>query len=139
MNRRALTIALVTLSVGLLACDEDTVTGPGFVCDITNPVRDVFAPPSRSVLVHSPALATDTVQIRVIATNRFDAPRTDIIFEFSSSDESIATVANVNRVGVVTALRPGTVRITAEACGKRVTTDVTAIASLPQVSPFKSD
>jgi len=131
MNRRALTIALVTLSAGLLACDEDTVTGPGFVCDITNPVKDVFAPSSRSVLVHSPALPTDTVQVRAIATNRFGNPRTDVDFEFSSSDETIAVVDNT---GLVTALRPGTVRITASACGKSVTTEVTVIANVSRVT-----
>lgn len=131
MNRRALTIALVTLSAGLLACDEDTVTGPGFVCDITNPVKDVFAPSSRSVLVHSPALPTDTVQVRAIATNRFGNPRTDVDFEFSSSDETIAVVDNT---GLVTALRPGTVRITASACGKSVTTEVTVVANVSRVT-----
>ncbi len=130
INRRTLSIALVALCSGLLACEEDTVTGPGFVCDVTNPVRDVFAPQSRVLLVHSPALATDTVRVQALATNRFGELRNDVTFEFSSSDESIATV---DESGTVTGVRPGTVRITAEACGKSVTTEVTVISSVQRV------
>jgi len=123
MNRRALTIALLAASTGLLACEEDTEQGPGFLCDITNPVRDAFLPATRSVPVHSPPLLADTVQLKVLATNRFGELRTDrIVWEFRSSDPTVATV---NSAGVVSALRPGTTRITAEACGKEVSTQVT--------------
>lgn len=130
MIRRAFSLAALVALASLAACDEDTVTGPGFVCDITNPVREVFALPSRVILVHSPALPTDTASIQALATNRFGEPRNDVVFEYRSSDESIAIVDDD---GVVTALRPGTVRITAEACGKSVTTDVTVIASIARV------
>ncbi len=130
MNRRALTIALLAVSTGLLACEEDTVTGPGFVCDVTNPVRDIVAAPSRTLFVHSPSLATDTIKVGVIATNRFGQPRSDVAFEFSSSDETIATVDDE---GTVTGLRAGTVRITAEACGKSVTTEVTVVSTVSRV------
>jgi alpha-tubulin suppressor-like RCC1 family protein len=130
MIRRAFSLAALAAIASLAACDEDTVTGPGFVCDITNPVREVFAVPSRVILVHSPALPTDTASIQALATNRFGEARDDVAFEYRSSDESIATVDDD---GIVTALRPGTVRITAEACGKSVTTDVTVVASIARV------
>ena len=130
MMRRAFSLAALAAVTVLAACEEDTVTGPGFVCDVTNPVREVFALPSRVILVHSPALPTDTASIQALATNRFGELRDDITFEYRSSDETIATVDDD---GVVTALRPGTVRITAEACGKKVTTEVTIVASVARV------
>ena len=130
--RSTLTLIVLSIAATLAACDEETVTGPGFVCDVTNPVRDIFlGPPGRSVLVHSPALPGDTIQLVVIATNRFGTARTDVPITFTSSDESVATV---DTLGVVHAKGPGTTTIKASACGESSTVVVTVIASVSLVT-----
>ena len=131
INRKWLTTAILAAGLGLAACDEDDVTGPGFVCDVTNPVADLLLGPSSStVLVHSPALSSDTVRLVAIATSRFGTARDDVSIRFESSD---TTVATVDTLGIVQAKRPGTVRITASACGESRSADVTVIASVSRV------
>ena len=86
-NRRIFTLAIVALAAGLTSCDEETVTGPGFVCDVTNPVRDILLSPSEgTVLVHSPALASDTIQLSAVATNRVGGARNDVVIKYKSWD-----------------------------------------------------
>ena len=132
MIRRALSLVAVAAIASLAACEDDDLTGPGFICDVTNPVRDiVIATGNTQVLVHSPALPTDTVVLSAFATSRFGNARTDVPIEFESSDNSIATV---DEAGVVRALRAGTVRITASACGESSTVDVTVLASVTTVT-----
>ena len=131
INRKWLTASIIAVGLGLAACDEDTLTGPGFVCDVTNPVRDIFlSPSSATILVHSPALSSDTVRLAAVATSRTGSARSDVKFEFKSSD---ATVATVDSLGIVRALKPGTARITATVCGESSSTDVTVIASVSRV------
>jgi alpha-tubulin suppressor-like RCC1 family protein len=132
MIRRALSLVAVAAIASLAACEDDDLTGPGFICDVTNPVRDVvIATGNTQVLVHSPALPTDTVVLSAFATSRFGNARSDVPIEFSSSDNSIATV---DEAGVVRALRAGTVRITASACGESSAVDVTVLANIVSVT-----
>jgi alpha-tubulin suppressor-like RCC1 family protein/plastocyanin len=130
--RSTLTLIVLSIAATLSACDEETVTGPGFVCDVTNPVRDLFLSPSgATVLVHSPALPGDTVQLVATATSRAGTVRTDVPISFSSSDRSIATV---DTLGVVHAVAPGTATIKASSCGETRTATVTVIANVASVS-----
>ncbi len=132
MIRKALTLAALAAAASLAACDDDDVTGPGFVCDVTNPVRDIIVSPGSSqILVHSPALDGDTVVVSAIATNRFGAGRSDVPITFRSSDNTVATV---DSDGVVRAIRPGTVRITASACGESASVDVSIVSSVLSVT-----
>lgn len=128
------TMVLVSAAVivlGTAACEDDRVTGPGFTCDVTNPVRDISIGQSSAVLlVRNPARAGDTLQLSARATNRLGAIRTDVPIEYSSSDNTVATV---DSDGVVRALRPGEVRITASACGKNASTLITIRAAVATV------
>ncbi|MEO8576162.1 MAG: Ig-like domain-containing protein [Gemmatimonadales bacterium] len=131
-NRTWLVSAIIAVGLGLSACDEDTITGPGFVCDVTNPVRDVFlAPSATTVLVHSPALPSDTVRLAAVATSRLGTARNDVAIEFKSSDPTVATV---DTLGIVHALKAGTAKITATACGESASANVTVIASVSRVA-----
>ncbi len=132
MIRRVFTLAALAAAASLAACDEDELTGPGYICDVTNPVADIFiAPRISQVLVHSPALASDTVVVSAVATGRFGASRTEIPIKFESSDNTVATV---DSAGVVSALRPGTVTITASACGESSSANITVLANVIAVS-----
>jgi alpha-tubulin suppressor-like RCC1 family protein len=132
MIRRALSLVALTAAASLAACDEDELTGPGYVCDVTNPVRDVIVSPrDAQVLVHSPALATDTLVVFAVATSRNGTARSEIPIKFESSDNSVATVTDA---GVVRAHKPGTVRITASACGQSSTTLITVVPNVVSVS-----
>jgi alpha-tubulin suppressor-like RCC1 family protein len=129
--RRALALAVLAAVSGLVACDEEDITGPGFICDVTNPVRDIILTPSNAqVLVHVPALSTDTVLVSAVATGRLGTARNDVRFKFTSSDPSIATV---DSLGVVRAVRAGTVRITAEACGESSTAQINILNNIATV------
>lgn len=109
--------------VAVAACTEDDIAGPGFQCDITNPVADLFLSPSSSlVLVHSPARDTDTTRVSATATNRLGGTRDDVPIKFVSSDTTIATV---DSMGIVHARKPGSVRITASACGESASSQLT--------------
>lgn len=124
-------VCLIALSGLIAACDEDTVFGPGFACDVTNPLRDLALSPSTASLVtRIPAGTADTIQLRAIATNRFGELRSDIPVEFSSSDPAIATV---DTLGVVQAVQPGTVTIKASACGKTANAVVTVVRAVVTV------
>ena len=130
--RRALTLIALATVTGIVACDEDDVTGPGFVCDVTNPVGDLFLSPSNAqVLVHVPALPSDTVVIATVVTSRFGTPRSDVRVTFRSSDPAVATV---NDEGVVQAVAPGTTRITASACGESSSAQITVLPNVVSVS-----
>ena len=123
---RSLTIAAL-LSAGIItvltACTDDPISGPGFTCDVTNPVAGLFLEPgSTVVLVHSPARETDIAQLKATATNRLGNARTDVPIKFVSSD---TTVATVDSVGIVHARKPGSTRISASTCGKNATSQVT--------------
>src|SRR5678815_3811880 len=132
MKIRSTLFLMVGLVAGIAACDEETVTGVGFTCDVTNPVRDALIGPSgATVLVHSPAQAGDTIQLGVVTTNRFGGQRTDVPVEFSSSNTSIATV---DQLGIVHAVAPGTAKIKASACGESSTIEITVIASVATVT-----
>ncbi len=130
-NRRIFTLALVALAAGLTSCDEQTVTGPGYVCDVTNPVRDILvSPPNGTVLVHSPALASDTIQVLAVATNRVGGARTDVVIKYTSSDPFTATV---DSAGVVHALHAGTTKITASACGESSTAQINVVTNVARI------
>jgi alpha-tubulin suppressor-like RCC1 family protein len=130
-KRRIITLALVALAAGLTSCDEETVAGPGFVCDVTNPVRDILVSPSAAtVLVHVPALAADTVQVLAVATNRVGGARNDVVIQYKSSDPFTATV---DSAGIVHALHAGTTQITASACGESETAQINVINSIARV------
>lgn len=123
MRIRNSLILSVVISSAIAACTNDDVSGPGFTCDVTNPVADVFLTPSSNiVLVHSPARETDVGKVVATATNRVGNVRSDVEFKFVSSDPSVATV---DSAGVVHAIKPGTTRITASTCGEKASTDIT--------------
>lgn len=128
------TLSLVTLGLAALlsACDGDSLSGPGFVCDVTNPVSDILLnPSSATLLVHSPAISGDTVQIAAVTTNRAGGVRTDVPIRFTSSD---TTVATVDSLGVVHGRTTGTVKITAASCDKKSSVQVTVISSVARVA-----
>src|ERR1035437_1954578 len=110
MRSAGLTAVALAAAMVLTACNNDKVTGPGFICDVTNPVQSIVIAPSAGarILVHSPALDTDTTKVDATATNRFGVVRTDVTIGFSSSD---TTVATVDATGTVHARQPGTVTI----------------------------
>ena len=113
------------------ACKEQTISGPGFTCDVTNPVRDVFiSPSSASVLVRSPARSTDVIQLTATATNRVGNARTDVPIAFTSSDPTIATV---DSTGLVHALKPGSISIKASTCGESATAQITVVNAVVTV------
>lgn len=133
MRSAGVTAAVLAAVVALTACNNDRVTGPGFICDVTNPVQSVVITPSTGarILVHTPALDTDTTKVSATATNRFGVARTDVTIGFSSSD---TTVATVDATGTVHAKKPGTVAIKAAACGESSSTVVTVVANVARVS-----
>lgn len=122
-NSTLLSLALLGLPLLVVACTDDQISGPGFICDVTNPVADIFLDPAAgTVLVHSPPRETDTTRLVATATNRVGGTRTDVPIKFVSSDTSVATV---DELGVVHARRPGSVRITASTCGKSASAQIT--------------
>jgi len=125
-------LAAVCLAFGLTACDDNRVTGTGFICDVTNPVGSVLiTQPGSRIVVHSPALGTDTTIVAAVATDRFGGARTDVTIGFSSSDTTIATV---DASGIVRAKKPGVVKIKASTCGESATTSVTIVANVARVT-----
>lgn len=131
-QRPAAVICVIALSWLATACKEQVISGPGFVCDVTNPVRDVSISPSNaSVLVRSPARTTDVIQLIATATNRLGDPRADVPFTFTSSDPAIATV---DSTGLVHALKPGAVSIKASTCGESATAQITVINAVVTVT-----
>ncbi|MEP6509526.1 MAG: Ig-like domain-containing protein, partial [Gemmatimonadales bacterium] len=125
-------LAAVSLALGLAACDDNNVTGTGFICDVTNPVGSVFiTQPGSRIVVHSPALGTDTTIVAAMATDRFGGTRTDVTIGFSSSDTTIATV---DAAGIVRAKKPGVVTIKASTCGESAKTTVTIVANLARIT-----
>lgn len=120
-------ISALALSWIALACDDDTISGPGFTCDVTNPVREVrLIPTSATLTVRVPARATDVLQLSAVALNRAGNPRTDVPIEFTSSDTSIATV---DSTGLVQAKRPGTLTVRASTCGETASSQITIVAA----------
>jgi alpha-tubulin suppressor-like RCC1 family protein len=118
------------------ACTDDAISGPGFRCDVTNPVVEVFVAPSSSVIfVHTPPRETDTALVVATATNRVGGVRTDVPIKFVSSD---TLVAIVDSLGVVHARKPGTVRISASSCGESASTELT-VTALPVTVKVKLD
>ena len=88
-----LTLVGLVLLAGLAACNGDAVSGPGYICDVTNPVADVFIDlPTNTLFVHSPPQESDFLRMTARATNRFGSTRTDVPIKFVSSDTTIATV-----------------------------------------------
>jgi alpha-tubulin suppressor-like RCC1 family protein len=134
-SQSQLAATLLVFTVAIAACNGDPLTGPGFTCDVTNPVREITLSPSPGVVVvRSPARASDTLQLTAIATNRNGGTRTDVPITFSSSDTAVATV---DSLGVVHALKPGTVSIKASSCGKSASTQVSVQAAVlsAQITP----
>jgi alpha-tubulin suppressor-like RCC1 family protein len=133
MMRSAVLTAAALGSIALVACNNDTVTGPGFTCDVTNPVQSIVIAPSTGarIVVHTPALDTDTTKVAATATNRFGAVRTDVTIGFSSSD---TTVATVDATGTIHAKKPGLATIKASACGESSSTVVTVVANVARVT-----
>lgn len=125
-------LAAVSLAFALTACDDNKVTGTGFICDVTNPVGSVIiTQPGSRIVVHSPAIGTDTTVVAAVATDRFGGARTDVTIGFSSSDTTIATVG---ATGIVRAKKPGIVKIKASTCGESATTTVTIVANVARVT-----
>lgn len=133
MTRSAVLTAAALATFALVACNNDRVTGLGFTCDVTNPVESIVIAPAGGarILVHTPALDSDTAKVVAIATGRFGAARTDVTLGFSSSD---TTVATVDATGIVHAKKPGTVTIKASACGESSSTVVTVVANIARVT-----
>jgi alpha-tubulin suppressor-like RCC1 family protein len=133
MRRFAVLTAAALGTLALVACNNDTVTGPGFTCDVTNPVQSILIAPSTGarIVVHTPALESDTARVEATATNRFGSARTDVPIGFSSSD---TTVATVDATGTIHARKPGIVTIKAAACGESSSTVVTVVANVGRVS-----
>lgn len=116
-------VAVVIVAGIIAGCSDYSVSGPGYVCDVTNPVADLFFNPGSSILfVHSPARATDIGPLKVTATNRNGGTRTDVPITFVSSDTAVATV---DSLGVVHAKKPGTLQVTASTCGRKATANIT--------------
>ncbi len=132
MKQRAVTVlCVIALSSLATACKDEQLSGPGYVCDVTNPVRDVFIdPPSATVVVRSPARATDVTKLAATATSRLGTVRTDVPIAFSSSDPTVATV---DSTGLVHALKPGSVTIKASTCGESATAQITVVAAVVSV------
>lgn len=125
-------LTAVSLAFCLTACDDNKVTGTGFICDVTNPVGSVIITQAGSrIVVHSPALGTDTTVVAAVATDRFGGARTDVTIGFSSSDTTIATV---DAAGIVRAKKPGVVKIKASTCGESATTSVTVVANVARIT-----
>lgn len=130
--RTTLTLFILAVAGTLAACDEQAVSGPGFICDVTNPVRDLIVDRSfANITVHSPAIPEDTVQLQVVATNRLGEARSDVRINFKSSDETVATV---DSLGIVHALKPGSTKITASACGESASTEILVVAQVDHVT-----
>lgn len=122
-NLSSVSLLFAGVALVLSACTNDAISGPGFQCDVTNPVEDLLLKPTSGIiLVHSPARAADTATVVAQAINRVGGVRTDVPIHFVSSD---TTVATVDSLGVVHALKPGTIKITASTCGKKATADIT--------------
>jgi alpha-tubulin suppressor-like RCC1 family protein len=121
-------VSAIALSWAAVGCDEEIVTGPGFVCDVTNPVRDVtISPTTASLPVRTPARETDVVQLTATATNRLGTARTDVPIVFTSSDPSVATV---DSTGLVHAVKEGSVNIKASACSESATAHIVVISAV---------
>jgi alpha-tubulin suppressor-like RCC1 family protein len=135
LNKNVLVVAtVVAVSLVIAACNDNQqeLTGPGFICDITNPVEDLsLSPQTTQLTVRDPARASDNVQLTATATNRFGVARTDVPISFSSSDTSVAVV---DSLGLVTAKKPGVVTIKASTCGKSATSTVTIVQAVASVS-----
>jgi alpha-tubulin suppressor-like RCC1 family protein len=131
--RSAVLTAAALGTIAIAACNNDAVTGPGFTCDVTNPVQSIVIAPAAGarIVVHTPALDSDTTRVAATATSRFGAARTDVTIGFSSSD---TTVATVDATGTVHARKPGTTTIKAAACGESSTTVVTVVANVARVT-----
>ena len=134
-QRAAAIVCVIGFSWLATACKDEVISGPGFVCDVSNPVRDVFiSPANATVLVRSPARSTDVLQLTATATNRLGDARTDVPIAFTSSDPTIATV---DSSGLVHAVKPGAVTIKASTCGESGTAQITVTSAVVtvQVTP----
>ena len=124
-------LATLALSFIAAACDEEVISGPGFICDVTNPVTALNLNPGNATLtVRVPAQATDTLQLSAVVLGRNSTVRTDVPIEFTSSDPTVATV---DSAGIVHALKPGTITIKAATCGKTATAQITVVAAVVTV------
>lgn len=124
---------VVGLVMGFLlaSCKGDELTGLAGVCDVTRAIQRItLTPKSDTIFFRVPARSSDSTQLTAAAFGRMGDLRTDIPFEFSSSDTSVLTV---DAQGVVRAKSAGTAIITAKACDERATATVTAIAAVAQV------
>jgi alpha-tubulin suppressor-like RCC1 family protein len=124
---------LTTLALSFIAaaCDEEVISGPGFICDVTNPVTALELNPGNATLaVRVPAQATDTLQLSAVVLGRNSTVRTDVPIEFTSSDPTVATV---DSAGIVHGLKPGAITIKAVTCGKTATAQITVVAAVVTV------
>jgi len=123
-------VSAIALGWWAVACNE--IAGPGFHCDVTNPVRSVtISPTTANLPVRITARATDVVmQLTATATNRLGATRADVPVVFTSLNPSVATVSPT---GLVHAVKQGSVNIKASACGVSANARVTVISAVSSV------
>lgn len=109
-------IAPLVLAALLAACEtSDTpLIGPGFVCDVTNPVREIIVPADTVLAIRTPPRDADTLRIPVTVTNRFGRARTDVPIFYTSSDPSVLVV---DSTGLVRAVSEGVAQVTVASCG----------------------
>lgn len=118
-------ISILALAAVVSACTDDPLSGPGFICDVTNPVSEVIlTPPIATITVRSPANANDVLQLTATAINRVGNARSDVPIKFTSSDPSVATV---DSAGVLHALKSGTVTVKASTCGQSASSQITIV------------
>lgn len=127
-------LACAALLALTAACDDESeqpLVGPGFRCDVTNPVTEVIVPSSGTVLFRTPVRATDTLTIPVTILGRTGNARTDVPVTFTSSD---TTILVVDAAGVVRPRGTGTADVTVEACGKKSTVSIQSLPAVQRIN-----
>jgi alpha-tubulin suppressor-like RCC1 family protein len=121
-------VSILALAAFASACTDDTLSGPGFICDVTNPVSELRLTPSNaSITVRSPANAADILKLTATAINRVGNARTDVPISFTSSDTSVAIV---DSAGVLHAKKPGTITVKASTCGQSASSKITILPAV---------
>lgn len=127
-SRIAFIVALTAVGTSCEVADEP-LTGPGFRCDVTNPVREVLTPETGLLTFRVPIRAADTLHVPFVVTGRFGQERTDVPVTFTSSD---TTILVVDALGVVRPRTAGTATITVASCGVESEIEITAVSAVAQ-------
>ena len=118
---RAKAVCLLTTLSTLAACSE---SGP----DVAGPAGPTGDGPSVASISLDPAeaelLTGDTLRLEATPSTSSGAPITGVSVSWSSSDNQVATVEST---GLVTAVSPGTVTITASAAGTSGTSELSVV------------